>query len=641
MARLMQVGSCLLCVWWAAFGSNRTSMAAAPTPAKALELEPVQKGVDYDKPSAAEIGDCTVTPEKAQRRSAWVVRDGSGQILREFADTNGDNNVDQWSYYRAGLEVYRESDANFNYKADQYRWLSTAGTRWGVDADEDGTIDTWRMISAEEVAEEVVNALRDNDMNRFRSLLLTERELDALGVGTEHKSKIKERLQQAADGFRRLVGELGQRRAQLAFVDFGGTKPSLVPAGLAGATRDVLVYENTAALASLDGTHEQIALGTMAKVGDAWRLIAAPMLSADQQVATAAGLFFVPQVEGRPDTQVNPLASDGPTQEEQKLLASLEELDRRAAESGPQQRMEVNKDRILVVQQLAEMAEQDEQRTLWLRQLADMISAEVQAGFLPDGIQRLEDLKARFQKTDVDKELIAHVEFLIMTAAYSQSLQEPKADYVKIQEKWLEDLESFVERYPTSRETADALMQLGMAQEFSGDTEQAQTWYTQITKDFNDSEAAKKADGALRRLGSVGKPLALRGSAIGGGTVDLATYKGKVVLVQYWATWCEPCLADIARLRELYRQYKGQGFEVVGVNVDTDTEQLAAYMKANSTPWPNMHEEGGLESRPAVELGVMTLPQMLLLDRDGRVVNRNVHVAELTSELGRLLKEAK
>jgi thiol-disulfide isomerase/thioredoxin len=622
----------------AILGTTVTAAAAAPTPAKALELEPMQKGVLYDKPAAADIANCTILAEKSQRRSAWVVRDGSGQILREFADTNGDNNVDQWKYYFGGIEVYREMDANFNTKADQYRWLATGGTRWGVDANEDGTIDSWRMISAEEVAEEVVLAIRENDAHRFQSLLLTDTELAALGVGSEHQAKIEERLTQAAEGFRSLVAEMGQRRLQIEFVDFGGAKPSLVPEGMGGATHDVLVYENAAALASFDGKHEQITLGTLAKVGDAWRIIAAPSLAADQQVGPS-GVFFVPQIDGRPDPQqIAQLASNGPSEEEQKLLASLEELDRKVAASGADQRAQINEERIRVVQQLAEKAGSEGQQILWLRQLADMISAEVQAGFLPDGIERLEELKSLLEKKNLDKDLIAHVEFLAMTAAYSQGLQDPKADYVKIQEQWLKDLEAFVTRYPTSRETADALMQLGMAQEFGGDTETAETWYTQITADFRDSEAAKKAEGALRRLQSVGKPLGLQGSAIGGGIVDLASLKGKVVLVQYWATWCEPCLVDVARLREIYRQYNGQGFEIVGINVDTDTQQLAAYLKENPLPWRTIQEEGGLESRPAIELGVMTLPQMLLLDRDGKVVNRNVHVAELTSELSRLLK---
>ena len=55
----------------------------------------------------------------------------NGKILRKFVDTNGDNIVDQWGYFNDGVEVYRDIDSNFNGKADQYRWLNTAGTRWG------------------------------------------------------------------------------------------------------------------------------------------------------------------------------------------------------------------------------------------------------------------------------------------------------------------------------------------------------------------------------------------------------------------------------------------------------------------------------------------------------------------------------
>ena len=52
-------------------------------------------------------------------------------ILRKFVDTNGDNVVDQWSYYKDGVEVYRDIDSNFNGKADQYRWFNTGGTPLG------------------------------------------------------------------------------------------------------------------------------------------------------------------------------------------------------------------------------------------------------------------------------------------------------------------------------------------------------------------------------------------------------------------------------------------------------------------------------------------------------------------------------
>ena len=86
------------------------------------------------------------------------MRNPQGETLRRFADTNADNTVDQWCYFLDGVEVYRDIDANFNGKADQYRWFHTAGSRWGIDKDENRKIDAWKQISPHEVAEQVVIA---------------------------------------------------------------------------------------------------------------------------------------------------------------------------------------------------------------------------------------------------------------------------------------------------------------------------------------------------------------------------------------------------------------------------------------------------------------------------------------------------
>ena len=106
--------------------------AAVPTAEQALKLAPVQKDVDYDRPTPEEAAKCTIKAEKGKKQTGWIIRDESGKILREFVDTNGDNVVDRWSYYKDGVEVYRDIDTKFTGKATEFRWLNTAGIRWGI-----------------------------------------------------------------------------------------------------------------------------------------------------------------------------------------------------------------------------------------------------------------------------------------------------------------------------------------------------------------------------------------------------------------------------------------------------------------------------------------------------------------------------
>lgn len=614
-----------------------SAQGATPSAEQALQLTPIQKDVDYDRPSADQVAKCTVTATKAGGGVGWIVSDPNGLPLRKFVDTSGrenkpDNVVDQWSYYKDGLEVYRDIDANFNGKADQYRWFHTAGIRWGLDQNEDGVIDQWKQISAEEVTAEIVKAMVERDPRRFARVALTAAEVPALGLGAAKTKELGERAGQLAAKFQQVL-EQKPLAADTRWIQFTGNRPGVVPAGTDGGTKDVTVYENVMAIVESAGTHGQVQIGTLVRVGDVWRAIDVPQAVSGQETQIA-GFFFQ---TANAEAAMAPTA--GPSESTQKLLANLEKLDTAAAQaSSPEEEAKYNAQRADVLEQIATAATDPQERAMWWRQLADMISAATQSGGYPEGAKRLDALFTKLQQGN-DKQLAPYIRFRQLMAEYGLAAQSASPqDFGKVQSEWLKKLEQYANDYPDSPDTAEALLQLAMAQEFANEEEEAKKWYSRIVSDFAQAPQAVKAAGAKARLESVGKVLNFQGKTSSGGTVDLASMRGKVVLIQFWATWCEPCKADMATLKELVNKYGRSGFSVLGVSIDSTPQELAAYLQQNPLPWNQIWEEGGLDSRPANELGILTLPTMILIDKTGKVVNRNIQAAELDREVQKLLQ---
>jgi thiol-disulfide isomerase/thioredoxin len=603
------------------------SAKAAPSVVDALKLVPVQKGVEYDRPAPDEIKKCTIRVEKKKVATAWVVRDPSGQVLRTFADSNNDNVVDTWSYYQNGLIVYRDVDSDFNGKADQYRWFHTAGGRWGQDSNEDGKIDRWKMISAEELAEEVVAALSRQDVAHFSRLLISGRELDKLGLTKQSAQQLAKRVKAAPGTFQKTAKQMPKNSE---FTDFGGQRPGVVPAGTRGLTKDLLVYENVWAMVLQDDKPDQLQLGTMIHVDGAWKLVDGPV--SDALGKTISGFFYNGARENTGQAEAA-VANSGPSEKMQQVLAALEKLDQKISTASQEQQAALNDQRADLLEQLATSAPDREQRNQWLGQMADMVSAAVQSGNYPRGVARLQALEEKMAAEKASVDLQTHILFRRLQAEYGLSLSQPKADYAKIQEKWLKQLEAFVDKHGKSSHASEAILQLAMASEFADEADTAEKWYQRILDDFPDSTPALKARGAITRLTSEGNSLELHGPALRGGKVDLGQYRGKFVLIQYWATNCEPCKADHSVLKDLYAKYGGQDFTVLGVNLDYSSDEALAYLKSNRLPWKQLFEPGGYDSRLANEIGVITLPLMLLVDQKGTVVNSSIQSAELEGEL--------
>ena len=612
------------------------SFAQSPSAADALKLRPVQSDVDYDIPAEKEIAKCTIKAEKVNAQTGWIVRDPNGQVLREFVDTNKDNVVDRWSYFKDGVEVYRDVDDNFNGKADNHRWLNMAGTRWGLDKNEDGRIEGWKVISPEEVSAELVMALRDRDQQRFARLLLTDAELKSLGLGSAKAKEIAAKLSAAARQFAIMMGRQKSVTAKSSWIHFAANKPALVPAGTEGSKADLVVYENVVAMIDTDGKADQMPVGTIVKVGEVWRLIDVPPMTGANDKPQGLTVF----IPFREPTQGVEEASGAPSEAVQKLIDEVQKLDAEIGKSTPTQQAKLNERRADALAQIIDEIDAKE-RGVWIRGFADTVSAAVQSGAYPDGLARLDAMFEKLKKAD-EKELAAYLKYRQMTAEYGASIQKASFDeYAKIQSDWEAKLEKFAGDYPKSPDTADAMIQLALSRELAGpgQADKAKEWYSKIVENFPQSGPAKKAAGALTRLDSVGKTIQLRGKAVTGESVDLAKLRGKVVLVHYWATTSEPCKVDLALLKELQAKYGKDGLALVGVSLDSEGQELVDYLKRNRLPWPQLYEPGGLDSRYATEMGIILLPTMILIDDKGKVVNRGIHITEVDNELRKLLAD--
>lgn len=610
------------------------AVAAGPTAEQALQLVPVQDGVDYAKPTTAEASKCTISVRKFDGKVGWVVEDPQGLTLRKFVDTNGDNIVDQWSYYKDGIEVYRDIDSDFNGKADQYRWFQTAGTRWGIDKNEDGKIESWKVISPEEASAEVVAALATRNSDRFAALLLTPEELKSLGLGKERAQRLEEKLANLAKEFRALLSQQKTITKDTQWAQFSASRPGIVPIGTDGATRELKVYENVVAIVDAGGKSGQVGIGTLIQVGDAWRLIDLPQLTEETADNARSGFFFATLHVNRSEAGT----ADASSEDMQKTLGDLETLDKSAAANmTPAEHAKYTAKRAAILEKIAQQCRTPQDRGAWRRQLADMLSAAVQQGTYPDGAKELASLFEKVSKDEKDNDVAAYVRFRQLTAEYGLALQAPKVDFAKVQTEWLKTLETYVGAYPKSPDAAEAMLQLAIAQEFAGQEEDAMKWYGRITADFPDAPAAQKASGAKTRIGSVGKPLAITGKGANGSPVDTTRLRGKAVLIQYWATWSDASKADIPAIKDLLKKYPG-ALTVVGVNLDNDPKAVGAFLAEAKLPWPQIWEEGGLDSRPANQLGIVSVPTMILLDPQGKVIDRNIQTADIEPELKKLVK---
>lgn len=182
--------------------------------------------------------------------------------------------------------------------------------------------------------------------------------------------------------------------------------------------------------------------------------------------------------------------------------------------------------------------------------------------------------------------------------------------------------------------------------------EKALAIFKQIKSDYPTTQVNGNSDEVISNLQGMIERKKIRDALVPGASfpdfnendvegkpLSISKFKGKVVLIDFWATWCGPCVVKLPEIQKAYDKFHDQGFEVVGISLDVEKDRLQQFTKQRKMPWPEFFDGKRWENKLAVKYGVDSTPTSYLLDRDGKIIAKLSGSDDLETEVAKALKK--
>src|SRR5262245_16761976 len=170
-----------------------------------------------------------------------------------------------------------------------------------------------------------------------------------------------------------------------------------------------------------------------------------------------------------------------------------------------------------------------------------------------------------------------------------------------------------------------------------------------LKTEFPDTTQGKKADDILASIEKQAEAKKIQKELVVGAKfpdfseqdldgkpLSVANYKSKIVLVDFWATWCGPCVAELPNVIKAYEKYHDKGFEIVGISLDSEKAKLTDFIKKKNMQWKQYFDGKGWSNKLAGKYGINSIPSTFLLDGEGKIVAKDLRGEALIAKVGEL-----